>query len=62
MRHTFGWSYPPGAENDPLAPWNQDSMYSESALEDGFDEFGLSTDVTEEDIDRWFEDNRQDAG
>ena len=19
----FGWSYPPGAENDPMAPWNQ---------------------------------------
>jgi hypothetical protein len=19
----FGWSYPPGAENDPNAPWNQ---------------------------------------
>ena len=22
-RHLFGWSYPPGAENDPNAPWNQ---------------------------------------
>ena len=21
----FGWNYPPGAENDPNAPWNQDS-------------------------------------
>lgn len=21
---TFGWSYPPGAENDPNAPYNQD--------------------------------------
>jgi hypothetical protein len=20
----FGWSYPPGAANDPNAPWNQD--------------------------------------
>ena len=20
----FGWSYPPGAENDPFAPWNQE--------------------------------------
>jgi hypothetical protein len=19
----FGWHYPPGAENDPNAPWNQ---------------------------------------
>lgn len=19
----FGWDYPPGAENDPNAPWNQ---------------------------------------
>ena len=19
----FGWSYPPGAANDPMAPWNQ---------------------------------------
>ena len=23
-RNIFGWSYPPGAENDPNAPWNQD--------------------------------------
>lgn len=24
MRHgVFGWSYPPGAENDPNAPYNQ---------------------------------------
>ena len=23
-RHLFGWSYPPGAANDPNAPWNQD--------------------------------------
>jgi len=22
-RHPFGWSYPPGAENDPNAPYNQ---------------------------------------
>jgi hypothetical protein len=22
-RHPFGWSYPPGAANDPSAPWNQ---------------------------------------
>lgn len=22
-RHLFGWDYPPGAENDPNAPWNQ---------------------------------------
>lgn len=25
MRSIFGWSYPPGAENDPYAPYNQDS-------------------------------------
>jgi hypothetical protein len=23
-RNPFGWSYPPGAANDPNAPWNQD--------------------------------------
>ena len=23
MRSMFGWSYPPGAENDPHAPWNE---------------------------------------
>ena len=23
-RHMFGWSYPPGAANDPYAPWNQE--------------------------------------
>jgi|SRR6516225_285799 hypothetical protein len=23
-RSIFGWSYPPGAANDPNAPWNQD--------------------------------------
>lgn len=23
-RGMFGWSYPPGAENDPNAPWNQE--------------------------------------
>lgn len=22
-RHLFGWSYPPGAANDPFAPYNQ---------------------------------------
>jgi hypothetical protein len=22
-RSVFGWSYPPGAANDPNAPWNQ---------------------------------------
>lgn len=22
-RYTFGWSYPPGAANDPMAPYNQ---------------------------------------
>lgn len=24
MRSIFGWSYPPGAANDPNAPWNQE--------------------------------------
>jgi len=23
MRNPFGWDYPPGAEHDPMAPWNQ---------------------------------------
>ena len=23
MRDPFGWAYPPGAERDPLAPWNE---------------------------------------
>jgi len=23
MRHPFGWDYPPGAEHDPNAPYNQ---------------------------------------
>lgn len=23
MRSMFGWSYPPGAASDPLAPYNQ---------------------------------------
>lgn len=23
MRNQFGWSYPPGAEHDPNAPYNQ---------------------------------------
>lgn len=22
-RNIFGWDYPPGAEHDPNAPWNQ---------------------------------------
>lgn len=22
-RNVFGWNYPPGAENDPNAPWNE---------------------------------------
>ena len=22
-KNVFGWDYPPGAENDPNAPWNQ---------------------------------------
>ena len=25
-RNPFGWHYPPGAEHDPHAPWNQDHM------------------------------------
>lgn len=25
MRSLFGWSYPPGAANDPNAPWNQET-------------------------------------
>jgi len=25
----FGWSYPPGAGNDPMAPYNQDSCEDE---------------------------------
>lgn len=28
-RHPFGWSYPPGAEHDPNAPWNQVDDYCE---------------------------------
>lgn len=23
MSRPFGWNYPPGAEHDPMAPWNQ---------------------------------------
>ena len=38
----FGWSYPPGAENDPYAPYNQD--WEEDEGDDEKDE-GLVHDV-----------------
>lgn len=28
-RNVFGWHYPPGAENDPNAPWNQKEIISD---------------------------------
>jgi hypothetical protein len=32
-RSPFGWHYPPGAENDPNAPWNQpDGEYKDCYL------------------------------
>lgn len=27
MRNKFGWHYPPGAEHDPNAPWNEKPQY-----------------------------------
>jgi hypothetical protein len=30
----FGWSYPPGAENDPSAPYNQDADNGITAMQD----------------------------
>lgn len=30
----FGWSYPPGAANDPNAPWNQEEGPCEICGED----------------------------
>lgn len=35
----FGWSYPPGAASDPLAPYNQEEELSNWALEEAFIEF-----------------------
>jgi hypothetical protein len=29
----FGWGYPPGAENDPNAPWNQEDPLCEKCDE-----------------------------
>jgi len=29
MSNIFGWSYPPGAANDPNAPYNQDEGWTE---------------------------------
>ena len=34
----FGWSYPAGAEFDPLAPYNQDDEPSDEDLENQDDE------------------------
>jgi hypothetical protein len=31
-RRLFGWDYPPGAENDPNAPWNE--RYDDEWCED----------------------------
>lgn len=31
-RNPFGWSYPAGAENDPLAPYNQPDELEECPI------------------------------
>lgn len=41
MSSVFGWNYPPGAEHDPFAPWNQpeqDEDWSEKDDTDPDDE------------------------
>lgn len=35
MSRLFGWDYPPGAENDPRAPWNQKDEPEFEYSEDG---------------------------
>lgn len=35
----FGWSYPPGAANDPNAPWNQEEIEDNSDFEEQFANF-----------------------
>lgn len=34
MRGIFGWDYPPGAGNDPMAPWNQEDPPCEVCEQD----------------------------
>lgn len=31
----FGWDYPPGAEHDPYAPWNQPEGAEDDTEPDG---------------------------
>lgn len=33
-KNPFGWSYPPGAEHDPRAPWNQKPLYCKQCGEE----------------------------
>lgn len=33
--NVFGWDYPPGADNDPNAPWNDDGRCSATFGDDG---------------------------
>ena len=37
IRHPFGWSYPPGAENDPNAPYNQDDEGEELGEDENYE-------------------------
>lgn len=36
---TFGWSYPPGAANDPFAPYNMEDPEDNEALKDALADF-----------------------
>ncbi len=38
-RNIFGWSYPPGAANDPNAPWNQEEVPDNESLKEAFSHY-----------------------
>ena len=50
-KNPFGWNYPPGAENDPNAPWNQTDATDVAGFEDKLLEMQLER---AKDIEGWF--------
>lgn len=44
-RNPFGWSYPPGAENDPNAPYNQVDDPNNDLLKAAFKDFASLSDL-----------------
>lgn len=44
-RNPYGWHYPPGAEHDPRAPWNQKEQHPEGCSDCDYLEYNEEEDV-----------------